>query len=481
MAQSTTQRIAKNFSWLMIANIAGGLINFFMIIYIARLLGSSAFGLFQFSQAFLLYLVLIVDSGLSVYGTREIAKDRASINKIVSNVFALRLLIALTVLLISLSILFIIPIAPMIRTLFSVTFLLVIYRALNSDWVFQGLEKMEYLAVSKLIFSVAILVFIVMFVKGPSDLIKIPLIQLLWGLLVGGLFFLILYRKYIKFDIKEIVTNNWPRIALISLPLGVSGVLMLIYDNLDTIMLGIMTTSATVGIYNAAYRIFYIFAGIFSMWLATALPVMCKRLSQDQDRAKIFIEKFIRLTMLLLIPVSLLVCLASPIIISLFFGSGYVQAGLALSVLIWALVPLAISNTYGSLILIPAGRFKQFLISVGVGAMTNIALNFILIPQFSYIGAAIATILAQISAGITAYYYAQKIIKLNIFDYLFKPIVVLTLSFLVFTIIYWFTPGQQPIPQLIFSSLGYLTMTSWLIFWLEREFLFGFIKEILRK
>lgn len=481
MAQSTTQRIAKNFSWLLAANIISGLINFLMVIYIARILGSAAFGLFQFSQAFLLYLVLIVDSGLSVYGTREMARDGARASKIVINVFALRLIIALMVLLISLAVLFIVPLEPMIRLLFAATFLLVIYRALNADWVFQGLEKMEYLAVSRLIFSVAVFIFIVLFIKSPGDLIRVPLIQLLWGIFVGVLFILVIYKKYFKYDLKEIAAKNWPKIVLLSLPLGVSGILMLIYDNLDTIMLGLMDTPVTIGIYNAAYRIFYIFAGIFSLWLATALPVMCKRLSENKDRAAIFVDKFIRLTMLISIPVTLLVCLVAPILVALFFGHEYNQASLALSVLIWALIPLAVSNTYGGLILIPAGRYKQFLVSVGVGAVTNIILNFILIPRFSYIGAAIATILAQFAAGIIACYYAQKIIKLNIFSYLLKPIVVLAFSWLVFMAINWLYLGQQPITKLIIGSLGYLLSMVILTMRLEKEFIFSFVKEILRK
>lgn len=481
MEQSVTKRIAKNFSWLLAGNIAGGLINFSAIVYLARVLGAAAFGLLQFAQAFLLYLAIIVDSGLSTFGTREIARDRTLAGTISLNIFLLRLIIALATFCLSLLILFIIPLLPTVRLLFIIMFLLVFYRALNADWVFQGLEKMEYVAAAKLLFSALTFIFIVLWVKHPGDLINVPMIQLAIGSAIALVFLIILFKKFFPFDLKSISPRTWPKAFLLAVPLGVSAVFLQIYDNLDTIMLGLMSRPAIVGIYNAAYRMFYIFAGVFSLWLAVALPVACKRMGEDRIGAMNFLAKFMRLTLLLTIPVTVLVCLAAPLIIKIFFGNGYIESIPALRYLIWALIPLAISNTFGCLILIPAGLFNQFLISVGAGAAANIALNIILIPKFSYLGAAVATIIAQIVAGIFAFHFSKKLFRLSIIKYSIKPLAISLLSALAYFLVYSLLSGQRPIIQLLISNIAFFAVAGMLVVCFEYDFMAGFIKEIIKR
>lgn len=481
MEQSVTKKIAKNFSWLLVGNIASGLINFFTIIYVARVLGAAAFGLFQFVQAFLLYLVIIVDSGLSTYGMREIAQDRSRAAAISINILALRLLIALVTFCLSLILLLIIPIPPMIRLLFIVTFLLIFYRALNTDWIFQGLEKMEYLAVSKLLFSATTFFFMFIFVKGPGDLVRIPLIQFLFGLVIALAFLLLLFTRFFRLDLKQLTVQSWPKAFMIAIPLGVSTIFLQIYDNLDTIMLGLMAQPAIVGIYNAAYRMFYLFAGVFSLWLATVLPVVCKRISEDNARAKVFLEKFMSLTLLLMIPITLLGALSAPLLIKIFFGDEYVQAIPALRILVWVLIPLAVSNTYGCLVLIPAGLFNQFLVSVGAGALANVILNVILIPKFSYLGAAVATLIAQVVAGIFAFNLSKNVLRIGFSKYLSKPLIISLISYCVFFMTYYLLPGQLPSLRVFISSLAFVGAASLMITYIEKEFIFSFIKEIIRR
>jgi len=481
MEQSVTKRIAKNFSWLLAGNIASGLINFFTIVYIARVLGAATFGLLQFAMAFLLYLVIIVDSGLSTYGSREIAQNRSEAGRISINIFSLRLMLALATFFLSLLVLLTIPISSVLRLLFTVAFLLVFYRALNADWVFQGLERLEYVAISKLLFSGITFLFVVLFVKGPEELLVVPLIQFIFGLIIGVAFLVILFRKYLRFDLKWISFASWPKVFLLAIPLGISVIFLQIYDNLDTIILGLLDKPAIVGIYNAAYRIFYIFAGVFSLWLTTLFPVVCKRMSENKDRTRLFLEKVMRLTLLLAIPVTLLVCLASPLFIQLFFGDKYMLAIPALRYLIWALVPLAISNIYGSLLLIPAGLFNQFLASVGVGALSNITLNIILIPRFSYIGAAVATVIAQVVAGITAFNLSKKVFRVGFLRNLFKPLIISLFSYGAFLLGFSLLSTWLPIMRLLVANGLFVLTAGILLVNLEREFFFGFVKEIFRK
>lgn len=481
MEQSVTKRIAKNFSWLLVGNIISGLINFFSIIYIARVLGAAAFGLLQFAQAFLLYLIVIVDYGLATYGIREIAKNREQVAKISINLFFLRLIIAFVSFCLSLFILSILPISSTMRLLFIVTFLFVFYRALNADWVFQGLERMEYVAISKLLFSATTFLFIVVFIRGPSDLINIPLIRFISGLVISGGLLIIVFKYFFRFDPKKISPRSWPKSFYLAIPLGISIIMLQIYDNLDIIMLGIMDKTAIVGIYNVAYRMYYIFAGIFTMFLTAVIPVVCKRMGENDVRTKGLLEKFFRLTTLFIIPVTVLVSLSSPLIIGLFFGNEYINAATALRYLIWALIPYVIHCIYGSLILVPAGHFNRFLASVAAGAGANVVLNIILIPRFSFVGAAVATIIAQIVAGIFAYYFSQKLFRLGFIKYFIRPVMISLLSSVAFFLGYSFLSGQQPIIQLLISNTMFFAVAGSLILYFEYDFITEFVREIVKK
>lgn len=478
MEQSVTKRIAKNFSWLMAGNIISGGANFLLIVYVSRVLGVVAFGLWQFAQAFLMYLVLLVDSGFSVFGTREIAKEKNKAGIISLNIFAIRLLIGIIAFIISLAILYSVPISSEIRSLFVFTFLLLFYRALNADWVFQGLGKMEFIALARVLFSVFSFLLIILLVKSSNDLLKVPFVQFALGVLVSIILLWVLFRYFLSVSLSDLIPRYWRGYFLQAIPLCGSIVLMQIYNNLDTIMLGFMKGAAVVGYYTAAYRIFYIFAGIFSLWLATALPVVSKRIHEDKTKTEIFLEKYMRLTMLIIIPTTVFVFFASSLIINLFFGAEYKTASIALMVLIWALLPLAIANIYGLLILIPAGYFKGFFWSVGAGALVNVILNFVLIPTFSYVGAAIATILAQIFAGLVAFFLSRKTLQLALAKHLIKPLAISFVA-LIFSFAIYFAlfSASMFIRQLIGCSV-FALICMVVAFLVEREFLLSFVNEI---
>lgn len=481
MEQSVTKRIAKNFSWLLAGNIASGLINFSLIVYIARVLGSANFGLVQLAQAFLLYLVIIVDSGLSIYGTREIARERAKAVGVAVNIFALRLVIAFIVFLISLLVLWVLPLSAMLRSLFMLTFMLVFYRAISTDWVFQGLERMEYVALFKLLFTISSFGLIVLLVKKPADLLFIPFSQFVAGSLIGLIFVGFLFRKQLPFKFGLIDPGRWPAAFLLAVPLGISIVFMQIYDNLDTIMLGLMDQAAVVGFYNAAYRIFYLFAGVFALWLTTVVPIACKRMADDPKKTTGFLEKYMRLTLLVIVPITIFAFLSAPLFIKMVFGQEYLPAVPALRCLIWALIPLTIGYSYGSLVLIPAGLFNGFLASVGVGALTNIIFNLLLIPSFSLVGAAIATIIAQIGAGFASYLFSRRVIKLGFIPFLIKPLVVSLLAYAVFVLFYEFMPFLDATARLLVGNVVFLLISGLLLILLEKQFIFSFIREILKR
>ena len=464
----------------MAGSIISGGAGFLTIVYLARVLGAAAFGLFQFAQAFLLYLVVVVDSGLSLYGTREIAREKTRTGQISFNILVLRLLIAFIFFIASIVVIALIPLAQEIRWLFILTFMAVFYRAMNTEWVFQGLEKMEYVALSRSGVMLLSFLIIVLFVKNAGDLLRVPLIQLVIGSLFSLLFIIILFRKHFTTSLADLMPDSWLKIFLLSFPLGASIVFMLICDNMDTILLGFMTNPMVVGYYSAAYRILYIVAGVMSVWSTVVFPVFNKKLVESNENAERFMDKYMRLTMLGAIPLTIFVFLSAPLIILFVFGSQYNASIIVLQVLIWSVIPMVIGNTYGSLILISKGYFKQYLWAVAVGALVNVAINLMLIPLLGAVGSAIAMIAACFVSGFLTLYFSRKIFNLSFIRYLIAPCIITFWSFVAYLFAYWLFNSLGSSLRIAASGFSFISVCAVLILMIERRFIFDFAKEVLR-
>ena len=478
--ESTTKKIARNFSWLIFGEMLGKLFGFVSMVYIARILGSEAFGWLNFAQAFLAYLLIIVDSGFPMFGIREIAKAKEKVSVISLNVIFIRFLISIFVFLLSAGLVWMLHIDPAIKLLFIGTFLYVFFRAFEPYWIYQGLEKMEYAGTMRIMQSGLNLVLILIFIRSASDLAKIPLLAFASGMTVNVLYLFVLYKYFALLKFDHFIPKEWANYYTGAFPLGVSAVLIQIYYNLDTIMLGFMGTQEKVGLYNAAYKGFLVILFILGIWQSTVFPVISRKLDEDRDQAAAFLGKYFRLTILACVPVTFLTTLVAPAIIMLIFGGRYAGATIALQILIWNLIPIAISGTFGTLILIPLGLTKEVLWAVGCGALLNVILNFILIPTYGFVGASFATLMAEIAVAIVTYFMAMRVLKMGFIGHTLKALFGSGISCAAAVLFLFLFPGMGFFVKYILA--GGLFLFVYLIFLVlagDAPFLMQFAREIL--
>lgn len=72
---------------------------------------------------------------------------------------------------------------------------------------------------------------------------------------------------------------------------------------------------------------------------------------------------------------------------------------------------IGLTNIMGMQILVPLGKENIVLYSEIVGAVVDLAINYILIPKYASAGAAIGTLVAEIAVWIVQYIYLRKQIK----------------------------------------------------------------------
>ena len=101
-------------------------------------------------------------------------------------------------------------------------------------------------------------------------------------------------------------------------------------------------------------------------------------------------------------------------IIALIGGENYASGYWALRILSIALCGAVFGNFYNNAILVPNKKEKNFLIATLTAASVNVVLNFVFIPLWGYIGAAITTVLAEFIVMFFGIYYSKGLYTFKI-------------------------------------------------------------------
>lgn len=392
---STTKRAASNFLWSVVSEAIAKGVFFLTSIYLARALGVSNFGVFTLAQTITFYIWFAVDLGIGMYGIREIAKDKEKVEHIINPLLTLRIssgLIFFTLYTISL---LLIDIPPAKRLVFIGCGLYLLTYSLYSDWIFKGLERFKFIAFGSFVSSTVFLISILYLVKGSDDLISASFI---WSLsfLFGSLS--LLYFLHRTLGIKYIPSLNlklWFFHVKESIYFSVSGGLLAIYQYLPILYLSIFFTSYEIGLFSAPYRLIMAIGTAGFMIPMAFYPVFSELYLQDRDEFRKTHGKFQKIMLSLGIPVGVLGVLFGDEIISLFFGSQYIQAAGVFKILIW-LVPLYfLRYTYGS-VLLACGFQRLHNIATLTGVLCMFIAGLFLVPKFSITGGAVALLISEI-------------------------------------------------------------------------------------
>ncbi len=178
-----------------------------------------------------------------------------------------------------------------------------------------------------------------------------------------------------------------------SWPLALSAIAIVVYSRIDQVMLKKLLDDDAVGQYAAAVRISEAWH-FFPVMVATSLfPALVN--AQKTDR-KLYLGRLQRLHDLLAwlaIAVAVPVTLLAEPMIALLFGQQYNQSATVLQIHIWAGFFVAMGLASGRwLILENLQRYA--ILKTGSGALVNIALNLLLIPEYGVVGAAVATVVS---------------------------------------------------------------------------------------
>jgi O-antigen/teichoic acid export membrane protein len=128
----------------------------------------------------------------------------------------------------------------------------------------------------------------------------------------------------------------------------------------------------------------------------------------DEARIRSGFSRLLRLLLLLAIPVTAGVVAVGPGALRAVYGPDYSRAGTVLVVMMLAF-PILPLTTAGMSLATGLGSQRVPLAWAGLGAVVNVALDFLLIPHHGAVGAAIANVGAQLTAGVPALVHALRL------------------------------------------------------------------------
>ncbi len=229
------------------------------------------------------------------------------------------------------------------------------------------------------------------------------------NLVASGLTLLLLVPFYInlkyRFD-----KALWKRMMKYSLPILIAGVAFSINETFDRIILDYLlpedTAEHVVGVYSACYKL-ALFMTLFSTAFRLGIEPFFFNYSENKNAPETYAritKYFVAFGALILLGVVIFVHILKVFIIR---DQAYWEAVKIVPIIVLANLCLGIYHNLSVWYKITDRTKFGAYISV-VGAGLTLLLNFILIPRYSYLGSAIATLVAYGSMMLLSWYFGRK-------------------------------------------------------------------------
>jgi O-antigen/teichoic acid export membrane protein len=383
------ERAVRNTVARATGEILGSLASLVLFGALGRATGPAGLGVYVFAIAWVEIATMPTGIGLDRYFLRRVAADRSRREELV-NVMALKLTLAVPIVLISLTAVGLLGYPAQTRTVIYLLTpgLLMDALARSHFSVFTAYERSELQALT---------VVVQRFARAGIGLAALALgfgvVTVAGAYTVGAAIALVvairLRRRYVGSVPFAVSPRDWRALASRSLPFGVQDVFGVLLARLDAVMLSILATEAAVGRYGAAYRLMES-TFIITSAIVGAFAAMFTYLTHDSEpRVGAVFQRSIKLCLAVMVPLAVSFAIVPRQILHLVFGAELAQAAPTLRLL--SPVVLLFSVVYiSSALVVSRGRPNVMVAVAGATVLVNAALNLALIPTYADRGAAAA-------------------------------------------------------------------------------------------
>ena len=375
--------------------------------YISRVIGAEGIGTYSYASSIVSYFALFAALGTANYGQREISyaqDDRARRTEVFWNTEVLCVVTTLVCLCLYGVFVFF---QRENRIIYAILSLAVLDVCLNISWLLTGMEEFGKIVARNVIIRIISISFIFIFVHTADDLV----IYVLGLTLVSVVSNVSLWPFVPKFVDKPNCKMMRPFAQIRTvLSMFIPTIAISIYTVLDKTMIGLITKDAAEnGYYEQALKV-----SRTALTVVTSLgTVMVPRIGfhyekHDSEIVQQYMYRSYRFVGLLGIPMCLGLVAVAPNFVPWFYGAGYGRVIPLLGILGFLLIAIGVNNVTGVQYLIPTKREHTFTKTVLIGALVNVCANLCLIPRFGCIGAALASVLAEVVIAVVQLWIVRR-------------------------------------------------------------------------
>ncbi len=424
--RSQVNIILKNSFWVIGDKILRLIIGLIIGAWVARYLGPKFFGTLSYVVSYITLFQAFASFGIDTIVVRDLTKEKNESGKIIASAFFLKFISGIIAWL-----------ASIILMGFNNGFnnqLILLTTILGSSIIFQSSEcfdlwfqsksKSKKTFVSKLIAYLFTNLLKVVLILNNAPLYAFAILISLEALLIGItlLFSFLKYPTDSKLSISKkfvfsLIREGWP--------LMLSGLFVSIYMRFDQIMIKEFIGEYKLGIYSAILPLSSIWQFIPISLGVSLAPFITKAKQKSDEYYTNFLYKIFCIFSMLAWIVIISTLFFSKFIVNLLYGDQYLEGATILTIHIFTnlFINLGVAQ---NLWLINDNKVFVSLYKTLIAALFSLTCNFIFIPKFGLIAAAIIAVLSQgISAFFSNIFFSKKIFKLQLRS-IFLPFMIFT-------------------------------------------------------
>lgn len=453
---STHHRVVTNTVLLVGLRVLMPMLSVALILALSRYLGAEGLGRYTLAFSVLYVFNAIAPLGLSSVITRECARDPDRLHTVLGNALTVGTMTSLVCIPLMISAGFMLGYEHDTRTALNVLSAAVLPFTIGTmlESAFIAKERIDLMAIGAFVENaLKVGVGVVLLYLGYG--LQSVLIMAVFGRIVSCLLSIYLLRRI---GVKVSLTSDaGVRKQLLKLAptFFFIGVFATLYWRIDIFMLSTLKPVTEVGYYGAAYRLLEL-AMIFPQSLCLAIyPQIVSATHTNLTALNKLGQTSSRYLAAVSLPVVICtVLLAEPILVML-YGESFRVAAPTLAVLMLTLLPYSIVR-YHAYVLVGANRQHVDLWLNVVMALLNILLNLVLIPRYSYFGAALATFIAVCIYAILQYSYVRIKLSRHAAPLGIQSIVVVASALIGIGV--WWLRDVNVLGLSIVSGIAYLTL-----------------------
>lgn len=405
--------IKKNFLYSVFYQILNLILPLITTPYISRIMGAERVGIYSYSYSIASYFGLFILLGLSNYGNRTISKakdDSENLSRTFWSIYTFQVIMAVIVMCVYIAYVLLLSSDKMMAWIQLIYLISVVF---DINWFFFGMELFKITVTRSTIIKILNVLCIFIFVNSSDDIYLYGLIIVI-GTLISQLMLWPFLRRYIYFtkvSLNEVKSHIIPNIILFIPVIAIS-----LYTIMDKILLGAMSTMEAVGYYENSSKLSIIPSVIVTALGTVMLPRMSNLIARGKhSEAKGYIQKSLIFSVMLSSSMAFGLSAVSKEFVPIFYGEGFEQCTVIISILVLSCIFASWGNVIRTQYLIPNSKDKIYIISVFMGAIMNVILNIVLIPNFQAVGAAIGTLFAQLAVCTYQTYMVRREISVYIY------------------------------------------------------------------